>query len=52
MKHALMLSAGLVIGLAACSQKTEPAPVEAPAPAAAAPAHQGAPPQAPPGPRN
>ena len=35
MKHALILSAGLAIGLAACGQKTEPAPVEAPAPAPA-----------------
>ncbi|HEY1072030.1 copper-binding protein [Brevundimonas sp.] len=38
MKHALILSAGLAIGLGACNQKTEPAPVEAPA---AAPATSG-----------
>lgn len=38
MKHALVLSAGLAISLAACGQKTEPAPVEAPA---AAPATAG-----------
>lgn len=38
MKHVLILTAGLAIGLAACSQKTEPAPVEAPA---AAPATSG-----------
>ncbi len=38
MKHALILSAGLAISLAACGQKTEPAPVEAPA---AAPATTG-----------
>ena len=38
MKHALILSAGLAVALAACGQKTEPAPVEAPA---AAPATTG-----------
>ncbi len=36
MKHALILSAGLAISLAACGQKTEPAPVEAPAAPASA----------------
>ena len=37
MKPVLILSAGLALALAACDQKTEPAPVE-PAPATAAPA--------------
>lgn len=38
MKHALILSAGLAISLAACGQNTEPAPIEA---SAAAPATNG-----------
>ena len=46
MKHALMLSAGMAVALAACGQKTEPAPVEAPA-VAAAPSDMAATPMAP-----
>lgn len=47
MKHALILSAGLAIGLAACGQKTEPAPVEAPAVAPATTGDMAATPAAP-----
>ncbi|CAM2826760.1 Cation efflux system protein CusF precursor [Brevundimonas diminuta] len=47
MKHALILSAGLAISLAACNQKTEPAPVEAPAAAPATAGDMAATPMAP-----
>ena len=47
MKHALILSTGLAIGLAACGQKTEPAPVEAPAVAPATTGDMAAMPAAP-----
>jgi Cu/Ag efflux protein CusF len=47
MKHALILSAGLAVALAACGQKTEPAPVEAPAAAPATTGDMAASPMAP-----